>query len=84
MTTYYDKTGAVVELVHDDCGRGDQITECNGCNGIWCDRCDPAHGPLCPWCHGMGYSTAAIAAPAHLQANHVLHNGGYPIQEDES
>ncbi len=23
----------------------------------WCDSCDPAHGPLCHYCHGRGYST---------------------------
>lgn len=65
---------------HDECGTSADVTECDMCLGVWCDRCDPAHGPLCPWCHGMGYSTAAIIEPAYRQANHELNNGGYPVQ----
>lgn len=54
------------------CHESDEITTCGNCEGVWCDRCDPAHGPLCPWCHGMGYSTAAIKLPRYRQANHGL------------
>lgn len=65
---------------HDECGTSADVTECGMCLGVWCDRCDPAHGPLCPWCHGRGYSTAAIIEPAYRRANHELGNGGYPVQ----
>lgn len=69
------------ELIHAACGKADEITTCGSCEGVWCDRCDPAHGPLCPWCHGMGYSTAAITAPRHTRPNHQPDNGGHPVQE---
>lgn len=68
-------------VVHEACGKANELTECGQCYGVWCDRCDPAHGPLCPWCHGYGYSTAAILEPLYRQANHVADNGGRPIQE---
>lgn len=68
-------------IVHAACQTSDEITTCGGCAGVWCDRCDPAHGPLCPWCHGYGYSTAAIRAPRYRQANHVRNNGGHAVQE---
>lgn len=45
---------------------------CNMCGGVWCDRCDPAHGPLCPWCHGRGASTAGLVGPAYRGSNHLL------------
>lgn len=69
-------------VAHEECGRVDEVTTCGNCAGMWCDRCDPAHGPLCPWCHGMGYSTAAIRSPLWRQANHERDNGGYPVQEE--
>jgi hypothetical protein len=69
-------------VTHEECGRADEVTECGGCYGMWCDRCDPAHGPLCPWCHGRGYSTAAIRRPLYRQANHV-HPSEYTAQEDD-
>ena len=51
-----------------DCGLLDEmdhpipplVAECGTCGAQWCDRCDPTHGPLCPTCHGRGYSTAEI------------------------
>lgn len=67
-------------VIHEACGLTNEITTCGACEGVWCDACDPAHGPLCPWCHGMGYSTAAVALPRYRQANHVRNNGGYPVQ----
>lgn len=39
---------------------------CLGCGLVWCDRCDPAHGPLCPQCHGLGYTTAYIRRDRHM------------------
>jgi hypothetical protein len=37
------------------CPSPDVVT-CGNCERSWCDRCDPAHGPLCPFCHGRGES----------------------------
>lgn len=68
-------------VAHEACGSVREVTTCGDCAGMWCDACDPAHGPLCPWCAGMGYSTAAIREPIYRQANHVLNNNGYPVQE---
>lgn len=78
------------------CGRSDEIAQCGGCHGAWCDRCDPAHGPLCPWCHGRGYSTAPVwpqadrvmvdcghyVTPGHFYANGVPMTTGYARAAD--
>lgn len=34
---------------------------CGACNRSWCERCDPAPGALCHWCHGRGSSQAQLA-----------------------
>lgn len=52
-------------------GHERETTMCGECEGVWCDACDPAHGPLCPWCHGRGYSSARLREPRYRQANHV-------------
>jgi hypothetical protein len=45
------------------CDHGAQeVTTCGACGRSWCDACDPAHGPLCPWCAGRGWSTAPRAS----------------------
>lgn len=64
---------ALVEVVHvctddegnprtddDDRPLKPDKTTCGKCGRSWCDRCDPTHGPLCPWCAGYGYSSAPM------------------------
>jgi hypothetical protein len=46
----------------DDDGRPlkpERVT-CGICHLSWCERCDPAPAALCHWCHGRGYSEAAL------------------------
>ena len=44
---------------YDDAPPSQKAT-CGICNRSWCDYCDPAPSALCPYCHGVGYSTAPI------------------------
>lgn len=44
----------------DTCKSPATVT-CGICDRSWCERCDPAPAALCHYCHGLGYSTAAIA-----------------------
>lgn len=41
-------------------GEGHEPTTCGNCGLVWCNKHDPAHGPLCPKCHGRGYTTAPV------------------------
>lgn len=41
-------------------GRFNAVT-CGGCSRAWCESCDPAPGPLCPFCHGPGISSAELS-----------------------
>ncbi|MEO7555489.1 MAG: hypothetical protein ABIV94_02640 [Acidimicrobiales bacterium] len=59
-----DNDGNTVPRLDDD---GAPVTPlavtCGRCDNTWCERCDPCPGPCCPWCNGIGYSTAPMAAP---------------------
>lgn len=37
-----------------------KVATCGICSRSWCERCDPAPSALCPWCHGIGHSTAPV------------------------
>lgn len=59
--------------------REDDWAQCGACGLEWCARHDAAHGPLCPCCHGIGYTVAPwtvagarIAGAAHARRMRAL------------
>lgn len=45
----------------DACATPARVT-CGSCGRAWCEHCDPAPAALCHYCHGRGYTAAALDA----------------------